>query len=103
MYLDGPYGTPIQELMKVDHAVFVGGGVGVNPFASVLQHILNKKKSTSLRKDPNFKLKKVQRSFDLLVVFIAPEASTCLASHFCLCTSCHTCNVCVKNHKTIAG
>jgi NADPH oxidase len=37
--VDGPFGTPSQQAMDYDTAVFVGGGIGVTPFASLLKSI----------------------------------------------------------------
>ena len=63
MFIDGPYGTPIQGLTTVDHAILIAAGIGVTPFASVLQHILNEKRNTTQTKEKSdFRLKKVKKS-----------------------------------------
>ncbi|XP_059768888.1 uncharacterized protein LOC132359268 [Balaenoptera ricei] len=39
-YIDGPYGTPNRRIFASEHAVLIGTGVGITPFASILQRIL---------------------------------------------------------------
>jgi len=39
-HLDGPYGTPTEEVFRTEVAVLVGAGIGVTPFASVLASLL---------------------------------------------------------------
>ncbi|MCA9711660.1 MAG: hypothetical protein KDK70_37845, partial [Myxococcales bacterium] len=39
VHLDGPYGTPSSALLQCRHAVMIGAGIGVTPFASLLQSI----------------------------------------------------------------
>jgi NADPH oxidase 5 len=39
-FIDGPYGTPSVRIFECRHAVLVGAGIGVTPFASILQSIL---------------------------------------------------------------
>ncbi|XP_062502529.1 NADPH oxidase 5-like [Corticium candelabrum] len=38
-YIDGPYGTPSTHIFQAEHAVLVAAGIGVTPFASILQSI----------------------------------------------------------------
>ena len=38
--MDGPYGTSSRELFETEHAVLVASGIGVTPYASVLQSIM---------------------------------------------------------------
>ncbi|XP_043193390.1 NADPH oxidase 5-like isoform X4 [Amphibalanus amphitrite] len=40
IYLDGPYGTPSSHIFRAQHAVLIGTGIGVTPFASILQSIM---------------------------------------------------------------
>ena len=40
IYIDGPYGAPSQDWFLYDVAVFIGAGIGVTPFASILKHVL---------------------------------------------------------------
>ncbi|XP_044516045.1 NADPH oxidase 5 [Gracilinanus agilis] len=39
-YLDGPYGTPTRRIFASEHAVLIGAGIGITPFASILQSIM---------------------------------------------------------------
>ncbi|XP_069170298.1 NADPH oxidase 5 isoform X2 [Procambarus clarkii] len=40
VHVDGPYGTPSTRIFSVTHAVLVGAGIGVTPFASILQSVM---------------------------------------------------------------
>uniref|UniRef100_A0A8D0ALL2 NADPH oxidase 5 n=1 Tax=Sander lucioperca TaxID=283035 RepID=A0A8D0ALL2_SANLU len=35
-YVDGPYGTPTRQIFTSEHAVLIGAGIGITPFASIL-------------------------------------------------------------------
>ncbi len=39
-YVDGPYGSPSAHIFESRHAVLIGAGIGVTPFASVLESIV---------------------------------------------------------------
>ena len=39
-HLDGPFGTASQRIFETRHAVLIGAGIGVTPFASVLESIV---------------------------------------------------------------
>ncbi|MBN3289580.1 NOX5 oxidase, partial [Polypterus senegalus] len=39
-YVDGPYGTPTRRIFTSEHAVLIGAGIGITPFASILQSIM---------------------------------------------------------------
>ncbi|NXE98967.1 NOX5 oxidase, partial [Menura novaehollandiae] len=39
-YIDGPYGTPSRRIFTSEHAVLIGAGIGITPFASILQSIM---------------------------------------------------------------
>ncbi|XP_073506965.1 NADPH oxidase 5 [Phyllobates terribilis] len=39
-YVDGPFGTPSRRIFTSDHAVLIGAGIGITPFASILQSIM---------------------------------------------------------------
>jgi predicted ferric reductase/Ca2+-binding EF-hand superfamily protein len=39
-YLDGPYGSPSAHIFAARNAVFIGAGIGVTPFASVLESLV---------------------------------------------------------------
>jgi predicted ferric reductase len=40
IHIDGPYGSPTTTLFQTEHAVLIGAGIGVTPFASILQSIM---------------------------------------------------------------
>jgi len=37
--IDGPYGTASRRIFNSEHAVLIAGGIGVTPFASILQSL----------------------------------------------------------------
>ena len=39
-YIDGPYGSPTAHIFQSRHAVLIGAGIGVTPFASVLESVV---------------------------------------------------------------
>jgi NADPH oxidase 5 len=39
VFVDGPYGTPSSSMLEQRHVMMIGAGIGVTPFASVLQSI----------------------------------------------------------------
>uniref|UniRef100_A0A8C9UTF7 NADPH oxidase 5 n=1 Tax=Spermophilus dauricus TaxID=99837 RepID=A0A8C9UTF7_SPEDA len=41
-YIDGPYGTSTRRIFASEHAVLVGAGIGITPFASILQSIMHR-------------------------------------------------------------
>lgn len=42
VFIDGPYGSPFTHIFQAEHAVLIGAGIGVTPFASILQSVANK-------------------------------------------------------------
>lgn len=46
-HVEGPYGTSSRHILDAPHAVAIAGGIGVTPFASVLQSLLLR------QQDPN--------------------------------------------------
>ena len=40
IYVDGPYGTPSGRIFNAEHAVLICAGIGVTPFAAILQSIM---------------------------------------------------------------
>ncbi|XP_065906157.1 NADPH oxidase 5-like isoform X2 [Dysidea avara] len=40
VYIDGPYGTSSTHIFQAEHAVLIGAGIGVTPYASILQSIV---------------------------------------------------------------
>ena len=60
--IDGPYGTPSSHIFHATHAVLIAAGIGVTPFASILQSIMNRyyaSKQMCPRCDYCWNLKKV--------------------------------------------
>ncbi|XP_062511331.1 uncharacterized protein LOC134187231 [Corticium candelabrum] len=53
--IDGPFGTPSEDIFKYEVGVAVGGGIGVTPFASVLKSVWYQLQQA----DTDMKLKKV--------------------------------------------
>lgn len=41
IFIDGPYGSPSSQIFQVEHAVLIATGIGVTPFASILQSIVH--------------------------------------------------------------
>lgn len=39
-YIDGPYGTPSTQIFESKRAVMIGAGIGVTPFAAILESLL---------------------------------------------------------------
>ncbi|MBN3279235.1 NOX5 oxidase, partial [Polyodon spathula] len=86
-YVDGPYGTPTRRIFTSEHAVLIGAGIGITPFASILQSIMYRYRMRKLNcpncnyswcenlKDNEMKLRKVdfiwinrdQKSFEWFV------------------------------------
>ncbi|KAG1669601.1 NADPH oxidase 5 [Nymphon striatum] len=66
VFLDGPYGRPCLKAFNSEHAVLIGTGIGVTPFASILQSLLikfNKKQTgisvnNQLNDQPDFNVNK---------------------------------------------
>lgn len=38
-YVDGPYGTPMQDIFRYNTSLCVAGGIGITPYAAVLNMI----------------------------------------------------------------
>uniref|UniRef100_A0AAY4EIQ7 NADPH oxidase n=1 Tax=Denticeps clupeoides TaxID=299321 RepID=A0AAY4EIQ7_9TELE len=84
-YVDGPYGTPTRQIFASEHAVLIGAGIGITPFASILQSIMYRMRKQNCPncnyswceniKDNEMKLRKVdfiwinrdQKSFEWFV------------------------------------
>ncbi|CAB3980388.1 NADPH oxidase 5 isoform X1, partial [Paramuricea clavata] len=47
IYIDGPYGAPATHFTEAEHAVLISSGIGVTPFASILQTIMLRYKNAS--------------------------------------------------------
>jgi predicted ferric reductase/Ca2+-binding EF-hand superfamily protein len=48
IYLDGPYGTPAVHIFQSKVAVLVGAGIGVTPFASILESLILRRQAGTL-------------------------------------------------------
>jgi len=44
IYVDGPFGSPSSNIYRAEHAVLIGTGIGITPFASILQSIMKRYK-----------------------------------------------------------
>ncbi|XP_062548461.1 NADPH oxidase 5 [Armigeres subalbatus] len=42
IYIDGPYGAPSSHIFQAQHAILIATGIGVTPFASILQSIMHR-------------------------------------------------------------
>lgn len=40
LHIDGPFGSPSSHIFRTEHAVLIATGIGVTPFASILQSIM---------------------------------------------------------------
>ncbi|XP_022111165.1 NADPH oxidase 5-like isoform X2 [Acanthaster planci] len=45
VHIQGPYGTPSTSVFESEHAVLIGAGIGVTPFASIMQSIMCRHRS----------------------------------------------------------
>ncbi|XP_015135531.2 NADPH oxidase 4 isoform X1 [Gallus gallus] len=50
LYVDGPFGSPFEESLNYEVSLCVAGGIGVTPFASVLNALLDGWKCYKLRR-----------------------------------------------------
>lgn len=42
IFIEGPYGAPSSHIFGAQHAILIGTGIGVTPFASILQSIMHR-------------------------------------------------------------
>ncbi len=75
-YVDGPYGSPSAGIFQSRHAVLVGAGIGVTPFASVLESLILRDSGASARpsrleKVHFFWLNRDQYSFEWFAALVA--------------------------------
>jgi NADPH oxidase 5 len=66
-YVDGPYGSPSAHIWSSRYAVFIGAGIGVTPFASVLGSLIARSTAetpSALEKAHFFWLNRDQYSFE---------------------------------------
>ena len=71
----GPYGTPTRHIFESEHAVLIGSGIGVTPFASILQSVYHRyqaRKNGHVAPGEEMKLKKVCSDNDVrnILLFI---------------------------------
>ncbi|MEI9947849.1 MAG: EF-hand domain-containing protein [Pseudomonadota bacterium] len=66
VHLDGPYGSPSAHVLSQRHAVMIGAGIGVTPFASVLDSLVTRANAGALplEKLYFYWVSKEQRSFE---------------------------------------
>jgi hypothetical protein len=57
--IDGPFGTCSEDIYHFDTAVLIGAGIGVTPYASILQSLYFQLANSNLKH--THKLKKVWR------------------------------------------
>ena len=55
VHVDGPYGTPSVHIQECEHVVTIAAGIGVTPFASILQSLRLRR----ARGDADFRLKRL--------------------------------------------
>ena len=70
-YLDGPYGSPSRHVFEARFAVMIGAGIGVTPFASILESIALGRERTALEKAHFFWLNRDQYSFEWFAALLA--------------------------------
>ena len=90
-FVDGPYGSPSAHIFRSRFAVLIGAGIGVTPFASVLESVVlrgHKPHASSLEKVHFFWLNRDQYSFEwfnaLLSNLEQQDAGRLLDIHLCM-------------------
>jgi predicted ferric reductase/Ca2+-binding EF-hand superfamily protein len=92
-YVDGPYGSPSAHIFQSRYAVLIGGGIGVTPFASVLESIVlraygSSDRPSNLKKVHFFWLNRDAFSFewfaDLLAELEKEDTRALLDLHLCM-------------------
>ena len=93
VFVDGPYGSPSAHIFRSRFAVLIGAGIGVTPFASVLESVVlrgNERHASSLEKVHFFWLNRDQYSFEwfraLLENLEQQDAGRLLDIHLCMTT-----------------
>lgn len=91
--VDGPYGSPSAHIFEARNAVLIGAGIGVTPFASVLESLVlrrngESKRPSALRKVHFFWLNRDQYSFEwfreLLSQLEEQDKENLLDVHLCM-------------------
>jgi len=90
-YVDGPYGSPSAHIFESKYAVLIGAGIGVTPFASVLESIVLRAKGagpSKLERVHFFWLNRDQYSFEWFSALLAElekiDAKSLLEIHLCM-------------------
>jgi predicted ferric reductase/Ca2+-binding EF-hand superfamily protein len=90
-YVDGPYGSPSTRIFDMRFAVLIGAGIGVTPFASVLESVVLRQRGgrpSKLERAHFFWLNREPYSFewfaDLLREIEAQDARGLLDIHLCM-------------------
>jgi predicted ferric reductase/Ca2+-binding EF-hand superfamily protein len=92
-YVDGPYGSPSKRIFESRYAVLIGAGIGVTPFASVLESIVRRANGATGRPSKIervyfFWLNRDQYSFewfrDLLAELEKADHRMLLEIHLCM-------------------
>ncbi|MEO8899891.1 MAG: EF-hand domain-containing protein [Polyangiaceae bacterium] len=76
VYVDGPYGSPSAHIFRSRVAVLIGAGIGVTPFASVLESMVlrangHSSEPSNLQKAYFFWLNRDQYSFEWFTALLA--------------------------------
>ena len=88
--IDGPFGTPSANILGVRYALMIGAGIGVTPFASVLESLVNSANAGQgeLKKAHFYWLNRDSRSFewfaDLLLKVEQMDARELVDIHICM-------------------
>ncbi len=90
-YVDGPYGSPSAHIFESRFAVLIGAGIGVTPFASVLESLVlrgNGDRPPRLEKAHFFWLNKDQYSFEWFAALLSEleksDRRALLDVHLCM-------------------
>ncbi len=91
IFIDGPYGSPSAHIEKSRHAVFIGAGIGVTPFAAVLESLVRREtgaRPSKLEKVHFFWLNKDQYSFEWFAALLKEleklDEKALLDIHLCM-------------------
>ena len=93
VYVDGPYGSPSAHIFRSRVAVLIGAGIGVTPFASVLDSIVRRSngqsaRPTALTRAYFFWLNRDQYSFEWFATLLheleARDQRGLLEIHLCM-------------------
>ncbi len=40
LYLDGPFSSPLEDVLRSRTAICIAGGIGLTPFLSIFHHLM---------------------------------------------------------------